>query len=195
VLSLNIHWRFQVQQGLGFADDLWISSDVAFFYNSMHEPWLYFCYRFDASVVNSLTFSITYVWCHSVFIDDFKFKKDFIFANDLWINCDIMLFTIPCVSHESIFAFNLMRQLWIPWRCRLHTSAVTQYSLMISSSTRSLFSLTIYGSVMTQRFWQFHASAMTHFLLSIWCIGREFIDTVDYIRLLSLNIHWWFQVQ
>jgi len=68
----------------------------------MRQPWLYFCYRFDTSFVNSLTLSIPYVTCHSVFIDDFKVYRDFVFANDLWISNDIAFLTIPCVSHNSI---------------------------------------------------------------------------------------------
>jgi hypothetical protein len=86
-----------------------------------------------------------------------------------------------------------MRRSWIHWRCRVHTLVVTQYSLTISRSIVTLFSLTIYGSAMTYRFWQFQASAMTLFLLSIWCIVREFCDSVDSIRPVSLNIHWRFQ--
>jgi hypothetical protein len=34
---------------------------------------------------------------------------------------------------------------------------------------------------------------MTLFLLSIWCVGRAFIDAVDSMLYLSLSIHWWFQ--
>jgi hypothetical protein len=34
---------------------------------------------------------------------------------------------------------------------------------------------------------------MTLFLLSIWCVGREFIDVVDSIHHLSLSIQWWFR--
>jgi hypothetical protein len=49
----------------------------------MHQPWLYFCYRFHASVLNSLTLSIPYVGCHSVFVDDFMVYNDSVFAEDL----------------------------------------------------------------------------------------------------------------
>jgi len=117
------------------------------FDNSMHQPWLYFCYWFDKSVVNSLTLSIPYGCCHSVFIDDFKFNKDSVFADDLWIISEITFLTIPCVNHDSIISIDLMCQSWIHWRYRLYTSALSQYSLTISSSTGTLFSLTIYGSV------------------------------------------------
>jgi hypothetical protein len=91
----------------------------------MRQPWLYFFYRVDASVVNSLTLSIPYVGCHSVFIDNFKVYSYFVFASDLWIPRDISFVTIPLVSHDSIFAINLMRHSWIYWRCRFHTSVVT----------------------------------------------------------------------
>jgi hypothetical protein len=112
-LALNIHWQFQGPQWLcfrrWFVDRSWHSV----FDNSMRQPWLYFCYRFDASVVNSLTLSIPYVGCHLVFIDDFKVYSYFVFASDLWITRDIAVFTIPWVCHDSIFAIDLMRHSWI----------------------------------------------------------------------------------
>jgi hypothetical protein len=119
------------------------------FDNSMPQPWLYFCYRLDASVVNKLTLLITYVGCHSVFIDDFKVYRDSVFTDDLWISCDIAFLTIPYVSHNSIFAIGLMRRYIIHWHCRFHMSIVIMYSLTISRSTATLFSLTIYGSTLT----------------------------------------------
>jgi len=175
--GLYFRWRFMDQQ--------WHSV----FDNSMPQPWLTFCCRIDASVMNSLKLSITYVWCHSVFIDDFKFNRDSVFADDLWISSAITFLTIPCIKHDSIFAIYLMRRSWIHWHCWFHTSTVSQYSLTISSSIGTLFSLTIYGLAMTYCFWQFNASAMTLFLLSISCIGHDFIDAVDYICFLSLSIH------
>jgi len=143
--------------------------------------------------MNLLTLSILYITCHSVIIEDFKVYSDCIFAEDLWISHDITFFTIPCVSHDSIFAIDLMRRSWIHWCCRFHTSIVTQFSVMISRSTGTLFSMMIYRSALTYRFWQVHASAMTLFLLSIWFVLPEFIDVVDSIRHLSLSIHWRFQ--
>jgi hypothetical protein len=171
-------------------DQLWHSV----FDNSMCQPWLYFCYQFDASIMNSFTLLIPYVDCHSVFIEFFNVYRDSVFADDLWISRDIVFLTIPSVSHDSIFAIDLMRRSWIHWCCRFHTSAVTQYSLMISRSTMTLFSLTIYGSGVTYCFLLFHVSAMTIFSLSIWCVYREFIDAVDSIRQLSLSFQWRFQV-
>ena len=81
--------------------------------------------------MNSLTLSVTYVGCHSVFIDDLKVYSYFVFAGDLWISHDIAFLTIPFVSHDSIFAIDLMRGSSIHLHCRLHTSVVTQYSLTI----------------------------------------------------------------
>jgi hypothetical protein len=132
-LSLSIHWQFQVIQGLCFRWQFKGQHWHTIFDNSMPQPWLTFCYWFDALVVNSLTLLITYVCCHSVFIEDFKFNRDSVFADDLWISSDKL-------------------------------------------------------------FLQFHTSAMILFLLLIWCVGREFIDIFDYIRVLSLGIHWRFQV-
>jgi hypothetical protein len=160
----------------------------------MRLPWLYFCYPFDASVVNLVTLSIPYGSCHSVFVDDFKFNKDSIFDDDLWITSDIAFFTIPCVNHDSSFAIDLIRRSSIPLQCRFHTSAVTQFSLMISMSIETQFSLAIYESAMTWLFWQLHASAITLVLLSIGYVIFEFSDAVDSIRRLSLSIHWHFQV-
>jgi hypothetical protein len=148
-LSLNIHWRFQGLQllyfGRRFMDQPWHSV----FDNSMRQRWLYFYYCFDASFVNSVTLSIPHGSCHSVFIDDFKVYSDSVLAADLWISSDIAFLAISCVDHDSIFAIDLMRRSWIQWRCPFHTADVTQYSLMISRSTVTLFSAAIYGSAVT----------------------------------------------
>jgi len=148
-LSLSIHGWFRVLQWLcfrwRFMDQPWHSV----FDNSMRHPWLYFCYRFDASVVNSVTLSITYVGYHSVFMDDFKVYSDSVFAIDLWISRDIAFLTIPYISFDSIFALYLMCPLWIQWRRRFDMAVVTQYSLTISRSTVTLFSPVIYGSAVT----------------------------------------------
>jgi hypothetical protein len=148
-LSLSFQWRLQGVQWLcfrwWFMDQQWHNV----LHNSMRQPWLYFCYRFDASVVNSLTLLIPYGSYHSVFIDDFKVCSDSVFADDLWISSDIVFLTIPCVSYDFIFAIGLMCRSWIHLRYGFHTSAVTQFWMMISCPTATQFSLTIYGSVMT----------------------------------------------
>jgi len=192
-LSLSIHWQFQGLRllcfGRWFMDQPWHSV----FDNSMRRPWLYFCFPFDASVVNSLTLSIPCCTCHSVFIDDFKIYYYSLFACDLWTSREIAFFTILCVGHDSIFAFHLMRRSWIHWRCRFHGLPVTQYSLTISRSTVTLFLPAIYVSIVTECFFHFHASTMTLFLLSTLRLRREFIDGVDSMVYLSLSIHWRFQ--
>jgi hypothetical protein len=58
--------------------------------------------------VNSFTLSIPYVSSHLVFIDNLKVYNNNVFAEDLWINTDIAFFTIPFVSHDSIFAMEFM---------------------------------------------------------------------------------------
>ena len=168
-LSLNIQWWFQVKQGLcfrwRFMDQQWHS----IFDNSICQPSLNFCYRFDASVMNSVTLSIPYVSCHSIFIDAFKFYMDFVFADDLWIYNEIEFLTIPCISIDSIFAIDLMRRSWIHWSCRLHTSAVTQYSLTISRSIVTLFTPAFYGSGGTP-------------FLTVPCISHDSIFVIDLIH-------------
>jgi hypothetical protein len=137
---------FKVYSDSVFADDLWISRDIAF----LTIPWVchdsIFFYWFDASVVNSLTLPITYVGYHSLFINDFKVYSVSVFANDIWFRHQISFLTITFVGHEFIFAIYLMCRSWIHWLSRFHTAAITLYSLTISRSTVSLFSLTIYGS-------------------------------------------------
>ena len=148
-LSLSIKWQYDCLERLS---SRWRIMDLhwhSIFDNSMHQRWLHFCYQFDTSVVKSLTLSIPYASCHLVFIYHFKVYIYSVLSADLWISRYIAFLTIPCVSHDSIFAINLMRRSWSHWRCRFHTPAVTQYSLTISSFTRSLFSLMIYGSTMT----------------------------------------------
>jgi len=166
-LSLSIHWWFQ---GLLLLCFRWWFMNLQWhsvFDNSMRQPWLYFCYRFDASVVSSRTLAIPYVRCHSFFSDDFNVYRDSVFADDLRTNSDIAFLTIPSINLDSIFAINLMRRQWIHWRCQFHRSAVTYHSMMISRSTKTLYSLTFYGLVVIRCFLQFHASTMTLFLLSI----------------------------
>jgi len=111
------------------------------FDNSMRQPWFYFCYGFDVSVMNSMTLSIAYGSCHSVLNDDLTGYSDSGFSDDLWICTDIAFLTIPCVNLDSIFAIDSMSWSWIHWRCRFHTSAVTQFSvtLFIDQQWHSIF--------------------------------------------------------
>jgi hypothetical protein len=144
--------------------------------------------------------SIPYGSCHSVFIDDFNVYSDSVFADDLWISIDIAFLTFPCVNQCSSFAIDWMRQSWIHWRCRFHTSVVTQYSLMILG----LQGLCFRWQFMDQQWhsvcqpwlyfsWRMESTAMTLFLLSIRCLCHEFIYAVDSKCQLSLSFQWWFQ--
>jgi len=62
-----------------------------------------------------------------------------IFGDDFLISIRRVCFTFPCVSHESIFAIDLLRRSC----CWFHTWAVTQISVVISRPTTIVFSLTI----------------------------------------------------
>jgi len=146
-LSLNNLWWFQDLQWLCFRWRFMDQSLHTVFDTSMRQPWLYFCYWFDASIVNSLTVWIPLVSSHLVFRDDFLVYSDSVFVDDLRISSDIAFLTIPCVSHDSILAIDLMRLSWIHLRCWFHMFGGTQFSKMISISTGNKFSLTIYGSL------------------------------------------------
>jgi hypothetical protein len=145
-MSLSIHWPFQGLHLLCFVRRFMDQPWHSVFDNSMRRPWLYFCFPFDVSVVNSLTLSIPCCTCLSIFIDDFKVYGYSVLAADLWISRDIAFLTIPCVGHDSIFSIDLMRRSWIHWRCRFHAVPVTQYSLTISRSAITLFLPVIYGA-------------------------------------------------
>jgi hypothetical protein len=148
-VSLSIKWWFNCLQRLSFRQRFMDLHWLSVFDNSMRQPWFYFCYGFYASVVNSMRVSIPYSSCHSLLNDDLTVYSDSVFIDDLWICTDIAFLTIPCVSHDSISAINLMSRSWSLWRYRFHTAAVTQNSLTISTSIVTLFSLNIYGSALT----------------------------------------------
>jgi len=133
---LSFRWRFMDQHWHSVFDD------------SMPQRWIYFCYRFYASLVNSLTLSTPYVGCHSYFSGDFKVYSDSVFADDFWSVVTQFSLTIPCVNDDSVFSNDFIRQPWISIRCRFHPSALTQFSKMISRSTVTQFSLTTYGSAL-----------------------------------------------
>ena len=143
--SLNFQWWYLVLQWPRFRRRLLHQQWHSVFDDSMRQPWLYFGNRCHASVENSLTLSLQYGSWHSVFIDDFNVYKDSVFADDLWISSDKVFLTIPCISDDSIFAIDLMYRSWIHWRCRFHTSAVTQFSVRSNRFRVTQFSLTIFG--------------------------------------------------
>jgi hypothetical protein len=140
------------------------------FYNSMNQPWLYFCYWFDASFRNSLMLSLLYGSCHSVFIDDFKVYWDSIFAGDLWFRSDKAFLTIPslamtlfllpirCVSHEFIDRVESIRQLSLSFQSRFPVNNNTVFTNDSMHQQRLSFLC-----------W-FHASIVNLFLLSIPCV-------------------------
>ena len=160
----------------------------------MRRQWLYFCYRFHVRAVSYLTLSIPYVSYHSDFSDDFKVYSDSVFTYDLWSTSDIAFLTIPCVSHDSIFAIDFMRRSGIHRRCRFRTSVVTQFSLTISMFNVTQFSLTISGQYWHGFHRWFLASMMTLFSLLISCVHRELVFAVDFMRHPPLNFQWWFLV-
>jgi len=143
---------FKVYMDSIFDDDLWISTDIAFLTSPcvnhdsivaidlMCPSWIHWCCRFHTSPVTQ--FSVT-----------ISTSKTTRFADDLWISSDIVSLIIPCISDDSIFVIDLMCLSWIHLRNHFHTSGVTQFSMMISWSTATQLSLTIYGSIVTYRFW------------------------------------------
>jgi len=163
------------------------------FDDSMHQTWIYFCYRFYASNMNSLTLSTPYVSCHSYFSGDFKVYIDSVFADDFWSVVTQFSLTIPCVNDDSVFSNDFIRQPWISIRYPFYPSAMTQFSKIISRCTVTQFSLTTYGSPLAYGVWLFHASNMNLFLISVLCVARDFLDTADSISQLSLILQWRFQ--
>jgi hypothetical protein len=121
-----------------FADNLWISTGIAFLTSPCVSHDSHFAST-DAPVMNSLTLLILYIYCHSVFIDDFKFNKDSVFIDNLWISSDSVFLQFHA-SAMTLFLLSIWYGSWIYWCCRLHTSAVTQYSLTISRFIVTLFS-------------------------------------------------------
>jgi hypothetical protein len=106
-----------------FLDQHWHSV----FDDSMRQTWIYFCYWFLASVVNSLTLSTPYVICHSYFSGDFMVYSDFVLGDDFSSVVTQFSLAIPYVNDDSLFSFDFVRQPWISMRCRFHPSAVTQF--------------------------------------------------------------------
>jgi hypothetical protein len=145
---LNFQRWFLVLQWLSFRWLFMHKHWHCVFDDSMRQTWIYFYYRFYASLMHSLTLSTPYVSCHSYFSGDFKVYTDSVFADDFWSVGTQFSLTIPCVNDDSVFSNDFTRQPWISIRCRFHPSALTQFSKMISRSTVTQFSLTIYGSAL-----------------------------------------------
>jgi len=109
----SFRWRFMDQHCHSMFDD------------SMHQIWIYFCYRFYASLVNSLTLSTPYISCQSYFSGDFKVYGDSVFPDDFWSVVTQFSLTIPCVNDDSVFSNDFIRQPWISICCGFHPSPLT----------------------------------------------------------------------
>jgi hypothetical protein len=142
--SLNFQRWFLVLQWLSFRWWFMYKYWHCVFDDSMRQTWIYFCYRFYASLVSSLTLSTPYVSCHSYFSGNFKVTSHSIFAYDFWSVGTQFSLTIPCVNDDSFFSIDFIRQPCISIRCRFYPSAVIQFSKMISRSTVTQFSMMIY---------------------------------------------------
>jgi hypothetical protein len=103
-----------------FLDQHWHSV----FHDSMRQTWIYFCYRFHASVVNSLTLSTPYVSCHSYYSGDFRVHSDAVFGDDFWSVVTQFSPMIPCVNDDSVFSIDFLRQPWVSIRCWFPSSIV-----------------------------------------------------------------------
>jgi len=93
----------------------------------MRQTWIYFCYRFLASLVNSLTLSTPYVSCHSYYSSDFKVYIDFVLGDDFKSVLTQFSLAIPWVNDDPVLSFDFVRQPWIRMRCPFHPSAVNQF--------------------------------------------------------------------
>jgi len=97
------------------------------FDDSMRQTWIYFCYRFLASIVNSLMVSTPNVRCHSYFSGDFKVYSDFVLGDDFSSVSTQFSLAIPLVNDDPVLSFDFVRQLWIRMRCRFHPSSANQF--------------------------------------------------------------------
>jgi len=78
------------------------------------------------------------------------------FSLTIFVRSDAVSVAIPCINDDSVFFIDFMRESWINVRCRFHQSAATQLSKLISRSTGTSFSVTIYGLALPECVWQFH---------------------------------------
>jgi len=107
---LSFRWRFM--------DQHW----HCVFVDSMPQTRIYFCCRFYASLVNSLTRSTPSVSCHSYFSGNIKVYVDSVFAEDFWSVVTQFSLMIPCVNDDTVFYNDFLRQPWISIRCRFYPS-------------------------------------------------------------------------
>jgi hypothetical protein len=93
----------------------------------LRQPWISLRCRFHSSAVTQFqTWFLVLQWLsfHWLFLDQHWHS---VFDNSMR-------------KHESIFAIGFSRRSWILWRCRLHTSAATHFTVAISGSKVTLFS-------------------------------------------------------
>jgi len=135
----------------------------------MRQIWIYFCYRFYASLVNSLKLSTPHVSCHSYFSGDFKVNSHSLFADDFWSVVTQFSLLISFVNRELVCVVDSIHQPWLNFQ--------------------RWFLVLLWLIVC----WRFHASNMNLFLLSVLYVAREYVDAVDSISQLSLIFHWRFQ--
>jgi len=79
---LNFQRWFLVLQWLSFRWLFMHKHWHCVFDDSMRQTWIYFYYRFYASLMHSLTQSTPYVSCHSYFSGDLKVYSDSVFDDD-----------------------------------------------------------------------------------------------------------------
>jgi hypothetical protein len=122
---LNFQRLFLVLQWLSFRRRFMDQHWHSVFDDSIPQTWIYFCYRFYASLVNSLTLSTPYVSCQSYFCGDFKVYGHSVFADDFWSVVTQFSLTIPCVNDDSVFSIDFIRQPRIRICCGFHPSPLT----------------------------------------------------------------------
>jgi hypothetical protein len=110
---LNFQRWFLVLQWLRFRGRFMDQHWHSVFEDSMPQTWIFFFYRFYASLVNSLTQSTPYISCHSYFSGDFKVTSHF-------------------------FSLMISSRLGRSLHWRFHASTMTLFSLMISFVNREL---------------------------------------------------------
>jgi len=120
---LSFQWRFLDQHWQSVCDNSILNHQSNYAIDLLRRS----CCRFHTSAVTQISFvisrssTIPSVSRHSIFQDDFSFSCHSVFGDDFWISIRRVCFTFPCVTHESIFAIDLLHR----WCCWLHTSAVT----------------------------------------------------------------------
>jgi len=146
-----------------------VNRELVFAVDSIRQPWLNFQRWF--LVLLWLSFRWRFMDQHWHIVFDYSMHQTWIY-----------------------FCYRFYASLWILWRCRLHTSAVTHTSVATSRSPVTLFSLTISGRLRRSFHWRFHVKTMTLFSQLISFVNRELVYAVDSISQPWLNFQRWFIV-